>query len=109
MAQPGLYAWGVWHGILLSIEQAANLKPSRRWVQILQGLVTFHLVGIGWVLFRSDNFQAAGRFLVGMVRFQQMNSLALFLPPVIVTAVLVFILDGIGRYSAESKFNPKIR
>ena len=86
-------AWGAWHGILLSLEHVLNIQPTPRMSGWLGGLVTFHLVGLGWVLFRSESFTAAGRFLQGMLAFQQMEWMGVFLPPVLAALGLSFALD----------------
>jgi len=86
-------AWGAWHGILLSIERLLNLKPVRRWQSTLTALLTFHLVGVGWVLFRSSSFIAAGRFLAGLFSFQQMQWLPHYLPAIFLAGGLTLALD----------------
>ena len=85
--------WGLWHGIWLSIENLSGFKPSTRLVSFLNGLITFHLVGLGWVLFRSDSFVTAFSYLSGLISFNQMNWLDYYLPPVLLTACLVFAID----------------
>ncbi len=56
-------------------------------------MITFHLVGLGWVLFRSQSFAAAGRFIQGLVAFNQMIWLVDLLPSIVVTAILIFGID----------------
>jgi len=86
-------AWGLWHGILLTGERLLGWKPNRRWTGVLSGVITFHLVGLGWILFRSPSFAAAGEFLQGLVSFYQMEWLVHYLPSILITAALVFGLD----------------
>lgn len=86
-------AWGLWHGLLLSIERLADFKPTKTWQKVLGWLITFHLVGIGWVLFRADSFASASRFLIGLVNAQQLAWFALYLPVALVCASVVFGLD----------------
>ena len=85
--------WGVWHGVLLSINQVRSWKVERRWQKLGLGIVTFHLVGIGWVLFGSSSFEAAERFLRGMFTFTGPAGWAYYLPPVLLCAILVFGID----------------
>lgn len=85
--------WGLWHGIWLSLDRWLNLKPTRRWQRIALTALNFHLIGIGWVIFGADSLEAAGRFLLGLIRFEQMRWLPLYLPPVILTGLLVLGLD----------------
>ncbi|MDQ6832587.1 MAG: MBOAT family protein, partial [Chloroflexota bacterium] len=62
-------AWGLFHGLGLAAERWLGERREARGVvepehasagrQWLGRLLTFHLVCVGWVLFRSDNFGAA--------------------------------------------------
>lgn len=58
-------AWGAYHGLLLLLfrigQQGWNKLPS-----LLQGPVTFFLVVIGWVFFRSKDFTMAATLLEAM-------------------------------------------
>jgi alginate O-acetyltransferase complex protein AlgI len=55
--------WGLYHGALLSLDKAAMhfgwFKPvlKKPWYVVLSTVITFHLVCIGWVIFRAENFQ----------------------------------------------------
>ena len=57
-------AWGALHGLALSVERMLGartlhlrpLHPAERWLRIL---VTFHVVCLGWVLFRSPSIAHA--------------------------------------------------
>ena len=50
--------WGLYHGILLSLERA--LEPSiDRWPAIVRQMTTFGFVIVGWVIFRSTSFAMA--------------------------------------------------
>jgi alginate O-acetyltransferase complex protein AlgI len=86
-------AWGFWHGILISAERLFNLKPVRRSARWAQGLLTFHLIAVGWVLFRAESFASAGRFLTGMLSFQQLAWLPRYLPPVLLAGALTLGID----------------
>jgi D-alanyl-lipoteichoic acid acyltransferase DltB (MBOAT superfamily) len=79
-------AWGLWHGLLLSIERWLDIKPTRTWQKLLGALITFHCVGLGWVLFRADSFASAGRFLIGLVNGQQLLWFAHYGPLILVCA-----------------------
>ena len=64
--------WGAWHGFALAIHKyvmgrfssfkpiGAEMKPWRRGIGIL---FTFHLVCLGWILFRADSMQTVGEIL----------------------------------------------
>ena len=61
-------AWGAYHGGWLAVHRAIVERrqgPPRtpRW---FRRLVTFHLVALGWVLFRAGTFENVGRVLRGL-------------------------------------------
>lgn len=86
-------AWGVWHGVLLAVENLLNPQLNKPWQRALGGLVTFHLVGIGWVLFGSSSFAAAGRFLAGLLAFDGLGWLGHYLPSILLPAGLLLLID----------------
>ncbi len=85
--------WGVWHALLLSVNQQLGWSLERRWQKLGLGVVTFHLVGVGWVIFGSSSLGNAGRFLQGMLNFSGPQEWWYFLPPVLLCAFLVFSID----------------
>ncbi len=60
-------AWGLWHGLWLALERAWREARAGR-PPILPAwagrLVTFHLVCLGWLLFRAEGFGLAGTMLL---------------------------------------------
>jgi D-alanyl-lipoteichoic acid acyltransferase DltB (MBOAT superfamily) len=98
-------AWGVWHGILISVDRLLNLKPIRRWQAFLCALVNFHLIGMGWILFGAVSLASAARFLQGLASFDQWSWWPVFAPPVLLTAGLVLSIDLFAnqRLSTSSK------
>lgn len=85
--------WGLWHGLLLIINQQWKPTPTNRWLKLGLGFITFHLVGVGWVLFGSNSFAAAGRFFSGMLALNNPIELGFYLPPVLLSAALLFSID----------------
>ncbi len=64
-------AWGALHGAGLCVERVwkrLGLVSWPRWVGVL---ITFHVVCLGWILFRSDSFAAAGVYLQGLMDWSQ--------------------------------------
>ena len=86
--------------------QQQNWKLKHRWQKLGLGIVTFHLVGIGWVLFGSSSLEAADRFFRGMFKFTGPAGWAYFLPPVLLCAFLVFSIDLVqgGYVRLPSRF-----
>ncbi len=59
--------WGLWHGVLLAIERGFGDKhPLQRMPKPAAVFCTNILVLISWVLFRSTDFEMAGRVFKGM-------------------------------------------
>ena len=61
-------AWGAYHGVLLALFRAGGDAWNRVPVPARRAL-TFVLVVIGWVLFRSTSFDMAGTWLARMAGF----------------------------------------
>lgn len=97
--------WGLWHGMWISVDRWLNWKPDRRLAGFLAGLLTFHLVGLGWVMFNSVSVAAAVRFYQGLFAFDQMTWLGYFLPSIIVPVAIMFGLELAGKYSLWLRFN----
>ncbi|MFI5325631.1 MAG: MBOAT family O-acyltransferase [Candidatus Rokuibacteriota bacterium] len=57
--------WGAWHGALLVAHQSLPAW-ERRLTPFWQRNVTFLLVTLGWVLFRSHDFTQAGGWFAGL-------------------------------------------
>jgi D-alanyl-lipoteichoic acid acyltransferase DltB (MBOAT superfamily) len=61
----GFVLWGAYHGALLGIHRVwrgPNARPPRlpAWLRVV---ATFHLVCVGWILFRSPTLEAAGELV----------------------------------------------
>lgn len=96
--------WGLWHGVLLSIERILNWKPNKRWQSILSAVLTFHLVALGWVLFRATSFEMATRFIGGLFSFSQVSWVGIFMPPVLLVGILTFALDFLLSQQTAVRF-----
>jgi alginate O-acetyltransferase complex protein AlgI len=80
--------WGAFHGVGLAVERAlAGRLPGPRW---LKWLVTFHLVVLGWIIFRSQSIGLAVEFLGQLF---QPGAATLWSAPVVVAIVLVIGLQ----------------
>ncbi|MHC4644440.1 MAG: MBOAT family O-acyltransferase [Planctomycetota bacterium] len=58
--------WGAFHGLILILYRA--FSPNRQvqprwWVSVLQGVLTFHIVCFGWLIFRAQNLTTIGVFV----------------------------------------------
>jgi D-alanyl-lipoteichoic acid acyltransferase DltB (MBOAT superfamily) len=64
-------AWGALHGAALVVERLwkafrPDAPPLPQWAGVL---ITFHIVCLAWILFRSESFDAALAFLQGFTRW----------------------------------------
>ena len=88
--------WGAWHGLLLTIDRLLKYTPSRWWEKTIAAVVNFHLIGLGWILFRSSSLEEAVRFLAGMFSFNQTMWFPHFLLPALLALFLILGMDAIG-------------
>ncbi len=58
--------WGAFHGLFLCLDKLFLIKALEYFPNILQTVLTFMLVLIGWVLFRTENLTIASNFLTVM-------------------------------------------
>lgn len=85
--------WGAYHGALLAWERWRNegepaLGPPSPAVLAFQRLATFHLVCLGWVLFRADSMARVGEILGRLTEWDS--------APAVTPAVVLLIAGGIG-------------
>ena len=79
-------AWGALHGGVQVIERLgrAVIGEGRGLPAWLGVLVTFHIVCLGWILFRSETFPMAMEMLAGLGRFEAATMVTPFLLALIV-------------------------
>lgn len=65
--------WGMFHGTALIVHRLLTGDKERRrehergvWKKGIQIVFMFHVICLGWLLFRASNLAQVGRFLVGM-------------------------------------------
>ncbi len=64
--------WGAWHGIVLAIERMLGVRADERatessaWIRFIRVVVTFHLVVLAWVAFRSPSIDATWDYVTRM-------------------------------------------
>lgn len=59
-------AWGAYHGVLLVMERWIGEARLGRLSYRVRRAMTFSLVLVGWIIFRSESFDQASRVLAGM-------------------------------------------
>lgn len=85
-------AWGALHGGVQVLERLGrSLVGGRKVVPTWIGvIVTFHIVCIGWILFRSESFEMAAQMVHGLGRWETFSLLTPF--------VSVLILGGLAMH-----------
>ncbi|MCI0765976.1 MBOAT family protein [Bacillus sp. TL12] len=63
-------AWGLYYGLLISLEKAGLEKVLRKLWWPLQHMYVLVIVMIGWVFFRADNFAYSFNYLQAMFGLQ---------------------------------------
>ncbi|MGP0174378.1 MBOAT family O-acyltransferase [Pseudomonas sp. NCHU5208] len=61
--------WGAWHGTWLAIERALGVKAAPTVFNPLKWAFTLLLVMLGWVIFRAENLDVAGRMYAALFAF----------------------------------------
>lgn len=61
--------WGLYHGVLLTVNAIWQVLIKFRMPRVLGVVVTFLTIHIGWVLFRSPDFTRAKEIYAGMFGF----------------------------------------
>jgi len=95
--------WGGIHGALLAFERLVKYRPETGVARFAGIIVTFHLVAISWVFFRSPDFASAGLFFRGML---DVSSLAIITSKFIALKclLLVVLFVIIERFSKHRTF-----
>lgn len=59
--------WGLWHGFFIFLEQRFQLmkKLNNRWLEIF---ITFHIVALGWLLFRAPSIDHWWQYVVSFTQ-----------------------------------------
>jgi hypothetical protein len=95
-------AWGALHGAALCVERAwKTLRPKGRGLPTWAGvLITFHVVCLGWILFRAESFEAALQVLQGFGRWG--GGLEVATPLAVVLIGLGLVLHALPPRALES-------
>lgn len=87
-------AWGIYHGLLLIIDRLFLLNKLNNFPKYISNMITFVLVMIGWVFFRSDTINYAIGYIANMFN-PKINSFILLVDmdnKVIITLLIAVIL-----------------
>src|SRR5512138_26593 len=74
--------WGAWHGLLLVGYRLAGIEKFERrtttLVAVLQAIVMFHFVCIGWLFFRAESFDQAMAMLAAIATAPALTDYAIY-------------------------------
>jgi alginate O-acetyltransferase complex protein AlgI len=62
--------WGIYHGFFLVLERVFLLKTFEKIGKFLSTVITFFIVGVGWIFFRADTVRQALSFTGKLFSFQ---------------------------------------
>jgi len=101
-------AWGALHGGVQVVERLGravigNGKGPPAWLGVL---VTFHIVCLGWILFRSETFPMAMEVLTGLGRFEAATLVTPFLLTLIVGGLAMHWLPPRAVEGVATWLNP---
>jgi D-alanyl-lipoteichoic acid acyltransferase DltB (MBOAT superfamily) len=88
-------AWGALHGAALVIERMAGLAKSGR--GLISLFITFHVVCLGWILFRAADFGLAWSFLTGFFGDWTQG------PEAVTPFLAVLVVLGLGMHALPSR------
>ncbi len=96
-------AWGGLHGLMLIIERKIKYAHKNHYSRFIGRFITFQVVCISWVFFRSPDFGSAAAFFQGMV---DMGSVGIVTSKfnAVKCLFLVVLFIGIERFSHARTF-----
>ena len=101
-------AWGALHGAVLCIERLFKGARRHLFPGLIGVVVTFHIVCLGWILFRADSFSTAMTYLEGLTRWQPPTAATPFLVGMIGFGLLMHFLPprAMERLGVVAKYAP---
>ncbi len=104
------FIWGCFHGLLLIIERWINPKKlyglKNPFVQIIPAFITFNLICIGWIFFRSSDFKHAIAYLKTIISYSTNHSSSLVL--IIVSICSLYFWQFFNQYFHKNYQGSKI-
>ena len=98
-------AWGTLLGIFLVIERILGYKPTTAFARVVGIFLTFNVICVSWVLFRSHDFAGAAHFFKGMLDGNTLTVLGTKFTVVksLFLASLFIIMEMLGKPSSFMK------
>jgi alginate O-acetyltransferase complex protein AlgI len=105
--------WGAWHGAWLAIERALGVKAAPIVFNPLKWAFTLLLVMLGWVIFRAENLEVAGRMYAALFSFADWHLSELTLAHItglqmatLALAWVVIAVNGARQFLASRSHEP---
>ncbi len=105
--------WGAWHGTWLAIERALGVKAAPTVFNPLKWAFTLLLVMLGWVIFRAENLEVAGRMYAALFSFADWHLSELTLAHItglqmatLALAWVVIAVNGARQFLASRSHEP---
>ena len=105
--------WGAWHGTWLAIERALGVKAAPTVFNPLKWAFTLLLVMLGWVIFRAENLEVAGRMYAALFSFADWHLSELTLAHItglqmatLALAWVVIAVNGARQFLASRHHEP---
>jgi alginate O-acetyltransferase complex protein AlgI len=105
-------AWGAYHGALLVgerlLEKIVGVKRMQSIPRAASIAVTFALVTVGWVFFRSQTFEQAGRVLANMFLLHGAGNILHLCQPALLMmiAICALIVWGLRTNTFRQDWRP---
>ena len=104
--------WGGLHGIYLAVHRlfarragpgAQPDRPTPAVVKVLKMIVTFHLVGLTWIFFRSPDFATAGTYVQRLLTWAPSAHHLSWLDPATIPPVFILLALDTVQYRADDQ------
>lgn len=100
--------WGAFHGFFITVSHILKDRgigvANSLWASTVGRLVTFHLVVLSWIIFRSENFEKMGHYFHGLAK----GTTESFLPKIIyIFLALAILLTLSGLFELKQKMNDR--
>lgn len=104
--------WGGFHSIILILYRALapglDRRQSKWWISFIQGVLMFHIVCLGWLIFRAQNLTTVYVFLRSILLYPHWSSAAVSCLKDLVFYGWFLVLFQVIQFSRET-LNPMVR
>lgn len=98
--------WGIWHGGFAIIERLGGKKILLRLPKVLQHIYTLLVVGVGWLMFRTDRFNENINCIKSLFVYERSGSLTAFvsiLDAKMIACIMISVVICLGGFNWKRK------